>query len=137
MPNTSCSITADYAVVKPGVFNLTNTERLIDPINGTIQSYKGTLINYDPTQPGKWKIAGNWLGFYWVVAVGDPVGGQYPWAVVSDALGAYVFVLARDVKAYYAKYTAKVAAVLQTQGFVKYYNKPLPTYQLGKCVYSW
>ena len=131
------SITADYAVVKPGLFNLTNTERLKFPKNGTIESYSGFLVNYDPSQPGKWKIAGNWLGFYWVVAVGDPVNGKYPWAVVSDALGAYVFVLARDVKAYYMMYTTKVAAVLQSQGFVKFWNKLFPTYQLGNCNYSW
>ena len=123
--------------MKPGVFNLTNTERIKDPKSGPIMAYNGTLVNYDPSQPGKWKISGMWFGFYWVVAVGAPVNGKYPWAVVSDAFGAYVFVLARDVKTFYSMYQLAVETVLQKEGFTKYWNKPRPTYQLGNCNYSW
>ena len=119
------------------MFNLTNTERLISAKNGTIQSYQGTLVNSDLTQPGKWEIAGALAGYYWVVAVGAPVGGQYPWAVVSEPNGVSNFVLARDVKTYYATYATVVAGVLQSQGFDKYWNKLRPTYQQGNCVYSW
>ena len=123
--------------MKPGVFNLTNTERIKDPMSGTIETYTGTLVNYDPSQPGKWEIMGQIPGFYWVVAVGAPVDGKYPWAVVSEPHGVSNFVLARDVKTFYSMYQSAVETVLQKEGFIRYWNKPRPTYQLGNCNYSW
>ena len=137
MPTQTLSITADYFIVKPGVFNLTNTERIKDPMSGTIETYTGSLVNYDPSQPGKWEIMGQIPGFYWVVAVGAPVDGKYPWAVVSDPHGVSNFVLARDVKTFYSMYQSAIETVLHKEGFTKYWNKPRPTYQLGNCNYSW
>ena len=133
----SPSITADYAVVKPGLFNLTNTERVLDARRGTIESHHGTLVNDNLSQPGKWEVTGLMPSYYWIVAMGDPVNGTYPWAVISEPNGVLNYVLARDVKAYYTMYTTKVVAVLLSQGFVKSWNKLFPTYQLGNCNYSW
>ena len=137
MPTQTLSITADYFIVKPGVFNLTNTERIKDPMSGTIETYTGSLVNYDPSQPGKWEIMGQIPGFYWVVAVGAPVDGKYPWAVLSDPHGVSNFVLARDVKTFYSMYQSAVETVLQKEGFIRYWNRIRPTYQLGNCNYSW
>ena len=137
MPTQTLSITADYFIVKPGVFNLTNTERIKDPMSGTIETYTGSLVNYDPSQPGKWEIMGQIPGFYWVVAVGAPVEGKYPWAVVSEPHGVSNFVLARDVKTFYSMYQSAVETVLQKEGFIRYWNRIRPTYQLGNCNYSW
>ena len=137
MPTQTLSITADYFIVKPGVFNLTNTERIKDPMSGTIETYTGSLVNYDPSQPGKWEIMAQIPGFYWVVAVGTPVDGKYPWAVVSEPHGVSNFVLARDVKTFYSMYQSAVETVLQKEGFIRYWNRIRPTYQLGNCNYSW
>jgi hypothetical protein len=131
------SITADYAIIEGGKFNLTNTQRVGNPATGKIETFTGTLVNPDPSALGKWKIENMWFSFYWVVAVGTPVNGLYPWSIVSDPLGATSFVLARDVATYNLYYSAVVNGILEEEGLMKKWNEMHTTYQLGNCAYTW
>lgn len=69
---------------------------------------------------------------YWVLALGEVVDGQYQWAIVSDNLGATLFVLARDYKVFKEKYDTMVLAELTKLGF----QNPIAIYQGDDCIYA-
>lgn len=74
---------------------------------------------------------------YWVLDLG-PVNsdGKYDWAVVSDNLSKFLFVLARDVKTFKSQYEAGVLETLKKQGFTGAFTTPVETYQGDDCVYE-
>jgi lipocalin len=129
-------VTADYTVGSSRSIKIVNTQRIADPATGEIASLNGTLINYDPTEPGKWGFLGIY-GFYWIVAVGVPLNGTYPWAVVSAPFGIQVTVLARDVASYTALYASEVDKALGEHSLNQTWNRRIETYQLGNCSYTW
>lgn len=72
---------------------------------------------------------------YWVLALGPVVNGFYDYAIVSDNLSAFLFVIARDPETYATKYDAEVQQLLVNLGFTGL-KKPIPTYQGSDCVYE-
>ena len=73
---------------------------------------------------------------YWILNLGPIVDGKYDWAVVSDNLSAFLFVLARDVKTFKSKYETEVLEILKKEGFSGALTSPQETYQGDKCVYE-
>jgi apolipoprotein D and lipocalin family protein len=73
---------------------------------------------------------------YWVLELG-PVNSknQYDWAIVSDNLSAYLFVLARDVATFNSKYKTEVYKTLTDLGFTGA-SAPIDTYHNSDCVYE-
>jgi len=73
----------------------------------------------------------------WVVQLGPATyeGGLYQYAVVSDFLLYALFVIARDVNEFKENYDTQVLAKLKQQGFTKFFDKPIETYQGEDCVY--
>jgi len=71
-----------------------------------------------------------------VLALG-PEGstGLYEWAIVSDNLSFFLFVLARDVETFKAKYNNEVVDLMKKLGF-KGVTAPIATYQESDCVYE-
>ena len=61
--------------------------------------------------------------------------GLYDYAIVSDNINFFLFVLARDVKTFNELYDADVNAQLKTLGFTGI-KKPIATYQGTDCVYE-
>ncbi len=59
----------------------------------------------------------------------------YDYSIISDNVGAFLFVLARNVTVFYEKYNADVSATLVTLGFTGL-KTPIPTYQGSDCVYE-
>jgi lipocalin len=59
----------------------------------------------------------------------------YDYAIVSDNLSAFLFVLARDVSTFNSKYKETVSATLKTLGFTGK-TAPIDTYQGTDCVYE-
>lgn len=57
--------------------------------------------------------------------------GSYAWAVVSDPFELSLFVLARNITTFYAKYNATVFQELEALGFDTFLNTPIPTIQDG------
>ena len=101
------------------------------------------LLQYipDTTKPGQLKVhfdSSDAFPFdapYWVLALGPVVNNQYDWAIVSDNFSAFLFVLARDVSTYRAKYDAEVQETLKGMGFTGL-TKPVVTYHEADCVYK-
>ena len=76
---------------------------------------------------------------YDVILLGEPTFGDYgtyQWAVVSDPFELSLFVLARDVAEFNAKYNQTVFDELEKLGFDTLLNTPIPTVQAGCPVYS-
>merc|ERR1711871_1055813 len=74
---------------------------------------------------------------YWILNLG-PVNkdGKYDWAVVSDNLSKFLFVLARDVKTFASEYEAEVLEIPKKEGFTGTFTTPIKTYQGDDCVYE-
>ena len=97
----------------------------------------------DSTKQGELKVkfesgqgAAPFAAPYWVLELG-PVNkdNQYDYAIVSDNLSQFLFVLARDVATFNAQYDAQVQASLKQLGF-KGYKAPKAIYQGADCTYT-
>jgi len=76
-------------------------------------------------------------GPYWVLALGPyDANGFYAWTVVSDPFQLSLFILARDVETFSAKYESEVLTLVESLGYTKTYNEPIPLYQGDDCVYE-
>ena len=80
------------------------------------------------------------VSFYWtdwVLQLGPATfnGTLYQYSVVSDPRQLQLFVLARNVTGFMIDYAEKVRMQLYYQGFNKFLNKPLVTYQGPDCKY--
>lgn len=54
---------------------------------------------------------------------------------MTDSSDLNLFVLARNVTEFKLTYETEVLAELESQGFTKFYNKPIEIYQGTDCVY--
>jgi len=72
---------------------------------------------------------------YWVLNIGPVVDNKYQWSVVSDPFKLSLFVLARDVREFHAKYATTVYTWLANNGFDQFYNTPTITDQ-SNCTYA-
>ena len=88
---------------------------------------------------GEWVVILNCSGCipapYWILELG-PINddGLYDYSIVSDSVGLFLFVLARNVTTFFNLYNDEVLATLVDLGFVGP-TKPIPTYQGPDCVY--
>ena len=72
-------------------------------------------------------------GPYWVLALGPENKGElYNWAVVSDNLPAFLFVLARDVQTFNEQYKEDIYSLQDNLGFIGR-TAPIDTYQGSDC----
>ena len=73
----------------------------------------------------------------WVVQLGPPTfrGYFYQYSVVTGPKEYSLFVLARDVAEFKQNYEEEVLTKLKEQGFTKFYNKPIESYQGKDCMY--
>ena len=95
-----------------------------------------------PDEPGQLKVVFNsddaapFPAPYWVLELGpENANGLYDWAIVSDNLSLYLFVLARDVETFNTKYKSEVVSILKQLGFTGL-TAPVETYQGKDCVYD-
>lgn len=95
-----------------------------------------------PSHPGQLKVkfdssdAAPFPAPYWVLQLG-PVNANnlYDWAIVSDNLSSFLFVLARDVNTFNTQYKTEVYKTLTELGFTGL-TAPIDTYQGADCVYE-
>ena len=103
----------------------------------------GYAYQYDAANyPGRLKVVFNsddaapFPAPYWILELGPiNANNQYDYAIVSDNLSSFLFVLARDVDTYNSKYKASVSKTLTNLGFVGR-TAPIDTYQGKDCVYE-
>lgn len=72
-----------------------------------------------------------------VVAVGPLEVGQtlYPWAIITDRSGQYMFILARYVTEFNTKHEQAALLKAQQLGLTSTVNMPIKTYQSTLCQY--
>ena len=111
--------------------------------NGTVYTIDGYAYQDNmPDEPGQLKVkfsSDDAFAFpapYWVLDLG-PINadGLYDWAIVSDNLSLYLFVLARNVEVFISKYDAEVTQKLTELGFTGK-SAPVKTYHGKDCVYE-
>eukprot|EP01034_Spumella_vulgaris_P021991 gene21991-28080_t len=116
----------------------------IGSANGTTYLIDGYAYQTKPdTYPGQLKVLFNsdssappFPAPYWILDLG-PVNakGQYDWAIVSDNLSSFLFVLARDVATFNTKYKSSIMAELTSLGFTGR-TAPIDSYHGADCVYE-
>lgn len=138
-PDAEC-VTALYGFQDDGSVSVHNYQTTGSPDSGVaiIDGY-ATVPNAE--EPGQLSVVFDSVSAvgapYWVLALGPKNdGGMYDYAIVSDPLKAYLFVLARDVDTFNSKYDEAVQQQLDSLGFNKKLNSPIATYQGKDCVYE-
>jgi lipocalin len=137
-PDAEC-VTAMYAFQADGTVSVHNYQTTASPDSGmdTIDGYADVP---DAEEPGQLEVFFDTSPVgapYWVLALGPKnAEGLYDYSIVSDPFTAYLFVLARDVDTFNAKYDEEVLKQLETLGFTNKYNSPIATYQGKDCVYE-
>jgi lipocalin len=133
--------TALYGYNTDGTISVHNYAKIGSP-DGSTYIIDGYAYGSNAEEPGQLKVhfdsdeAAPFDAPYWVLALGPVnVDNQYDWAIVSDNFSAFLFVLARDVATYNAKYKDEVMSMLDDLGF-KGRTAPIETYQGSDCVYE-
>jgi lipocalin len=134
--------TALYGDNGDGTISVHNYARVKGPA-GDIYTIDGYAYQSDAANhPGQLKVVFNsddafpFPAPYWILELGPiNTNNQYDYAIVSDNLSMYLFVLARDVATFNAKYKESVSATLTKLGFTGK-TAPIDTYQESDCVYE-
>eukprot|EP01038_Epipyxis_sp_PR26KG_P007835 gene7835-10641_t len=134
--------TALYGLNSDGTLSVHNYAKTSSP-TGATYVIDGYAYQTDATShPGQLKVVFNsddaapFPAPYWILELG-PINsdGLYDYAIVSDNLSAFLFVLARDVNTFNTKYKASVSATLTKLGFTGK-TAPIDTYQNSDCIYE-
>jgi len=134
--------TALYGDNGDGTISVHNYATIGGP-NGQIYTIDGFAYQTNPSEePGQLMVSFNSDDAlpvpapYWILELG-PVNSknQYDYAIVSDNISFFLFVLARDVATFNAVYRDSVNKRLTELGFVGA-KKPIDTYQGTDCVYE-
>jgi len=124
--------TADYKLLPNGTILVKNYG--MDK-KGRVHSITGEASIPDPKKPGQLTVDfyHKWADIlaapYWIVALG-PIrysnnGHQYyQWAIITDPLKAFLYVIARDPEEFKVQFDDAVRLKLNELGFTKIYNKP-------------
>jgi lipocalin len=134
-----CS-TAQYGDNGDGTLSVHNYAKTGSP-DGTTYTIDGYGYQTKPdTEPGQLRVVltggAPFPAPYWILELG-PINkdGLYDYAIVSDSLSAFLFVLARDVDDYNSLYKESVSATLVKLGFTGL-TAPIDTYHGEDCVYE-
>lgn len=135
--NAVCQ-TADYKKLEDGNgISVVNAQNEKSP-TGEISSISGSAVITDPTEPGQLTLKFTTVPFpgdYWIVKLGPIVNGEYQYSIVSDPDKSQLFVIARDVDEFKAKYDNEVLTFLEQNGFTGK-SAPIPSVQGEDCAYS-
>ena len=135
--------TALYGANGDGTVSVHNYAKIGSP-NGTNYLIDGYAYQTNPeTYPGQLKVKFESTSSappvpapYWILELGpENASGLYDWAIVSDNLSSFLFVLARDVNTYNSKYKSEIMAELTKLGFTGR-TAPIDTYHGADCVYE-
>ena len=134
--------TAFYGANGDGTISVHNYATIGAP-NGTTYVIDGYAYQTDAAaHPGQLKVkfdsdqAAPFPAPYWVLELGPiNANNQYDWAIVSDNLSSFLFVLARDVPTFNSQYKASIMAELTKLGFTGR-TAPIDTYHQADCVYE-
>jgi apolipoprotein D and lipocalin family protein len=138
--NSSYCDTADYGLWPNGTVSVWNRERQYGVDGPERQIFGWAEATDNVTEPGQLTVhlqtGADFGAPYWVYELGPATynGSLYEYSIVSDPLKATLFVLARNVTEFLARWNGNVTAALSRLGFNGLLNTPLETKQLG-CTY--
>lgn len=134
--------TATYTIRSDGNIGVLNYETIGDKTDGSTgtDTIEGYAYVPNPAEPGQLMVVLDGVpgaAPYWVAALG-PVNSAklYDYSLVSDNTGSFLFVLARDVEDFNAKYDAEVKTLMKELGFTGTYKAPYSMYQGSDCLYN-
>lgn len=134
--------TALYGFNEDGTVSVHNYATIGNPDGTETYVIDGYAYSSNADEPGQLKVhfdseeAAPYDAPYWVLALGPENKDElYDWAIVSDNLSAFLFVLARDVKTFNEVYKDEVYSLLDDLGFTGR-TAPIETYQGSDCVYE-
>lgn len=135
--NASYCDTADYGLYPNGTVSVWNRERQYG-VDGPEREIFGWAATNE-AEPGQLTVHLQATGFgapYWIFELGPQTynGSLYEYSIVSDPFKATLFVLARNVSEFYARWNKNVSETLGALGFDGILNSPLTTVQVG-CTY--
>lgn len=133
--NSSYCVTATYGENPNGTVSVFNDERQYS-VDGPARRILGWADASDPKQPGELTVHLQTTDFpapYWVLALGPATynGSLYEYSVVSDPFQLTLFVLARNLSEFAARWQEEVLGFLKGRGFTRILNTPIPTVQEG------
>jgi lipocalin len=133
--------TANYGIQSDGTISVHNYAAIGSP-NGFPYIIDGYAYGTNPDEPGQFKVhfdaeeAAPYDAPYWVLSLGPlNANNLYDWAIVSDNLSYFLFVLARDVETFNTLYRDDVYAELKALGFTGR-TAPIETYHGDDCIYE-
>lgn len=133
--------TAQYTTLDDGKVGVKNCARIDGP-QGKDYVITGYAYQSNPDVQGELKVkfeggesAPPFPAPYWIIALGPIVDSKYDWAIVSDNLSSFLFVLARDVNKYNSEYKDEILKILDEDGF-QGFKKPVDMYQGSDCKYD-
>ena len=93
-------VTAEYAERDDGRISVVNS-CYQDGLDGEFRQSTGKARLVEGSDGAKLKVSffGPFYGDYWVLDRGDPdASGQYPWSIVGEPSGRYLWMLTRDAR---------------------------------------
>jgi len=137
-------VVADYGVFANGTVSVRNRERASSVTGAETDILGWAAVNFTSLNTANGALVVNLHGVpvpapYDIILLGPKTYGQfgsYQYAVVSDQLEISLFVLARDVNEFYAKYNQTVYDELEALGYDTWLNDPIQTFQDGCPVYT-
>ena len=93
-------VTADYSLREDGMIRVVNSCRH-GSLDGKFDQSVGKARVVDGSNGAKLKVSffGPIWGDYWVLDRGEPrADGQYPWSIVGEPSGRFLWLLTRDAK---------------------------------------
>jgi lipocalin len=133
--------TAKYGIQADGKVSVHNYATIGAP-DGSVYTIDGYAYNSNAKEPGQFLVhfdaeeAAPFDAPYWVLSLGPlNANNLYDWAIVSDNLSYFLFVLARDVNTFNSVYKEDVYAELTKLGFTGR-TAPIDTYHGTDCVYE-
>lgn len=93
-------VTAEYSRRDDGQIRVVNS-CYQDSVDGKLRQSTGKARLVDGSQGAKLKVSffGPFYGDYWVLDRGEPdARGQYPWSVVGEPSGRYLWLLTREAR---------------------------------------
>ncbi len=123
--------TAQYGLLYNGNVTVLNSQ-----VNkaGQLEQIEGYAYYQNASEPGKLSVVLDGVPVvapYWVMKLGEVVDGEYEYSVVSTPSFISLWVLARDVDEFFAKYDEEVREYLDMNGF-----KYVAIEQGDDCIYS-
>ena len=93
-------MTADYSLRQDGIIQVVNS-CYQGSVDGKFRQSTGKAKLVEDSQGAKLKVSffGPFYGDYWVLDRGEPdARGQYPWSIVGEPSGRYLWLLTRDAR---------------------------------------